>query len=137
MKRFRFSFTTGLVALGFLLTAVVAVDLAARGLHRHPQDRQWPMPEGDADRGRQAILAHGCGACHVVPGIRSAAGRVGPKLEDFRNQIYIGGVLANEPDNLIRWIQDPPRYSPETAMPNLGVSEHDARDIAAYLYFRD
>ncbi len=59
---------------------------------------------------------------------------MGPKLEDLRHQIYIGGVLANEPDNLIRWIQNPKRYSPDTAMPNLGVSEQDARDIAAYLY---
>jgi cytochrome c1 len=34
----------------------------------------------------------------------------------------------------VRWIQDPPAVDSATAMPNLGVSERDARDMAAYLY---
>jgi cytochrome c2 len=133
MRRF-LRFNTGLAALGVLMGAAVAVDLAVRGLHRHPAPRQWPMPEGDPQRGREAIAAHGCGACHHIPGVREARGRVGPKLEGLREQIYIGGVLPNEPESLIRWIQDPPLHSPRTAMPNLGVTEQEARDIAAYLY---
>jgi cytochrome c1 len=35
---------------------------------------------------------------------------------------------------LIRWIQDPPSIDPKTAMPNVRVTEADARDIAAFLY---
>jgi cytochrome c1 len=48
--------------------------------------------------------------------------------------MYIGGVLQNTPANLIRWIQDPPAVDAKTAMPNLHVTETDARDIATYLY---
>ena len=31
-------------------------------------------------------------------------------------------------------IQHPPQIEPKTAMPEMGVSEQDSRDIAAYLY---
>jgi cytochrome c1 len=34
----------------------------------------------------------------------------------------------------MRWIRDPPGVDAKTAMPRLGVTEPDARDIAAYLY---
>ena len=47
---------------------------------------------------------------------------------------YVGGVLTNTPDNMIRWLQNPKQVDPLTAMPDLGVTEQDARDIAGYLY---
>jgi cytochrome c2 len=34
---------------------------------------------------------------------------------------------------LERWIVDPPALVPATAMPSVGVAEHDARNMAAYL----
>ena len=94
----------------------------------------WTVEGGDQRRGRQAILKYGCHACHVISSIREATGRVGPKLEDIREQIYLGGVLPNNPENMIQWILNPQRFSPETAMPDLSVTEQDARDIAAFLY---
>ena len=42
--------------------------------------------------------------------------------------------IPTTPDNLIRWIRDPQGVEPGTVMPNMGVAEADARDIAAYLY---
>lgn len=98
------------------------------------QSPVWAVHGGDPRRGRQAILKYGCHACHVISSVREARGRVGPKLEDIGEQIYIGGVLTNHPENMIRWIMDPQGISPQTAMPNMGVTEQDARDIAAYLY---
>jgi len=50
------------------------------------------------------------------------------------SRAYVGGVLPNAPDNMIRWIRDPKSVDPLTAMPNVGVTESDARHIAAYLY---
>ena len=49
-------------------------------------------------------------------------------------QVYVGGVLPNLPDEMVAWLMDPPAVDPRTAMPNLGVTEPHARDIAAYLY---
>jgi cytochrome c len=89
---------------------------------------------GDAARGREAITTYGCGACHVVPGVRAARGMVGPPLTAFAGRAYIAGEAPNTASALIRWIMNPQSIEPGTAMPALGVSEARARDIAAYLY---
>jgi cytochrome c1 len=34
----------------------------------------------------------------------------------------------------LRWIQHPLQVRPDTPMPEMGVTEADSRDIAAYLY---
>jgi cytochrome c1 len=70
----------------------------------------------------------------VIPGIAGATGTVGPPLTDFADRGYIAGELPNNGDNLIRWIMDPQGVEPGTAMPDLDVSERQARDIAAYLF---
>jgi cytochrome c1 len=92
------------------------------------------VPGGDPGRGEVAIRSYGCGACHVIPGIRGARGMVGPPLTGFAQRIYIAGEVTNTPEHLVTWIQVPQSIEPGTAMPNLGVTEQQARDIAAYLY---
>jgi cytochrome c oxidase assembly factor CtaG/cytochrome c2 len=91
---------------------------------------------GDPHRGAEALRRFGCGACHVVPGIPGAEGRVGPPLAGVGGRSYIGGVLTNTPDHMVRWIVNPRAVDSLTAMPNEGVTEGEARDIAAYLYTR-
>jgi cytochrome c1 len=59
---------------------------------------------------------------------------VGPTLAGISGRSYIAGVLVNSPANLIRWIRHPQQVDSLTAMPEMGVSEADARDIASYLY---
>jgi cytochrome c len=88
---------------------------------------------GDASAGRAAVKRYGCGSCHQIPGVRGAQGLVGPPLEDFARRKYIAGNLPNEAENLVAWIMDPQAVEPGTAMPTLGVTEQDARHIAAYL----
>jgi cytochrome c2 len=92
------------------------------------------LTNADAGRGRIAIKKYGCGSCHTIPGITGAEGLVGPPLSQIASRVYIAGVLPNEPDNMIRWIENPPGIDSKTAMPNMGVTVRDARDIAAYLY---
>ena len=89
---------------------------------------------GDATSGKAAIDHYGCASCHTIPGIRGANGLVGPPLNQIASRVYIGGVLTNTPDNMLRWLRDPPAVDPKTAMPNVHLSESDARDVAAYLY---
>ncbi|MDB5688620.1 MAG: cytochrome c class [Sphingomonas bacterium] len=89
---------------------------------------------GHADAGKAAMLRYGCGACHQIPGISGAQGQVGPSLRAIGTRSEIAGVLANDPQNLIRWIRDPQEVVPGNGMPDQGISEGDARDIAAYLY---
>lgn len=88
---------------------------------------------GDPVNGQKLIQAYGCGSCHVVPGVNDADGLVGPPLTSFGRRSYIAGELPNNAENLQYWIQNPQAVEPGTAMPDLGVSAIDARDIAAYL----
>ncbi len=92
------------------------------------------MTNGDPQRGKTAISRYGCGTCHTIPGIRGADALVGPPLTQMASRSYIAGVLPNTPENMVRWIENPPQVDRLTAMPNLGVTDPDARDIAGYLY---
>lgn len=82
----------------------------------------------------QLIRQNGCGACHQIPGIEDANGFVGPPLNTIGRRIYIAGVARNTPEAMIGWLENPQAIVPGNAMPNMGLSEEDARDIAAYLY---
>ena len=107
---------------------------ALAGCGDDDRDYAAGLTGGDPNRGRAAIEYHGCASCHTIPGVRGADGVVGPPLTNIGSRMYIGGVLQNKPANLVRWIRDPTAVDPRSAMPDLGVDEGDARDIAAYLY---
>ena len=89
----------------------------------------------DLSGGEAKLIAQiGCGACHEIPGIRNASGRVGPPLDNIGSRTVIAGVLPNTPDKLVAWLKAPQSIVPGNAMPDMGLNDHDARDIAAYLY---
>jgi cytochrome c len=92
------------------------------------------MTGGDPDRGREKIRNYGCQSCHTIPGIVGANAVVGPPLDHWSKRVYIAGEVPNTVTNLTKWIQHPPQIEPKTAMPEMGVTEQDSRDIAAYLY---
>ncbi len=89
---------------------------------------------GDPKAGIDSIRHYGCNGCHTIPGIAGSQALVGPSLEHMANRVYIAGQLPNTPENLMRWIRKPHDIHPQTAMPDMNVSENDARNIAAYLY---
>ena len=89
---------------------------------------------GNARTGRDTIRKYGCYACHTIDGVPGARGLVGPPLDGIANREFIAGELPNTPENLMRWIQHPRQVEPHTVMPEMGVTEQDGRDIAAYLY---
>lgn len=88
---------------------------------------------GYAPLGRQIMIQRRCGDCHTIPGIPNANGVFGPPLVMFARRSYIAGNFPNSPDTLVRWIMSPPSMKPKTAMPDLGLSQQQARDVAAYL----
>jgi len=92
------------------------------------------VSDTQVEGGRQLIASYGCGSCHTIPGIPGADSIVGPPLSDYYQRRYIVGRIPNTWDNLIAWIQNPQHFEPDSAMPNLGVNEADASQIAAYLY---
>jgi len=92
------------------------------------------MTGGDPDLALQLMIRYGCAGCHTIPGVPGANGLVGPRLTDAGRRIYLGGVLTNTPDHLIRWISNPQAVAPGTAMPVTGITPDEAKHVAAYLY---
>jgi cytochrome c2 len=89
---------------------------------------------GDARHGARLISATGCGACHTIPGISGAHGLVGPPLTAMGRRTMVAGLLPNTPENLVHWLRAPQSVAPGNAMPDMGLDDRDAHDIAAYLY---
>lgn len=92
------------------------------------------VPGGDAGKAPALVTAYGCGSCHTIPGVDGADGRIGPDLSGLADRQNIAGRLENTPDSLVRWISEPQEVDPGNLMPDLGVTDAAARDIAAYLY---
>jgi mono/diheme cytochrome c family protein len=123
-----------LVAFTHILPQLSPAQYAARVIHAEAA----PTPAStagapDPQRGRLALGQYGCVTCHRIPGVVGANAPVGPPLDGIGSQAFIAGILPNTPANMERWLRDPQRFSPHNAMPGLGVSERDARDMAAYL----
>lgn len=117
-----------------LATHAAEIRAAAEGGPPDWTEAALQVADGDPVQGARLVAQYGCGACHAIPGIARARGSVGPDLRGFRDQAYIAGVLPNRPGDLANWLQSPPRYAPETAMPDMGISEAEAEHMAAYLY---
>ena len=113
---------------------VAAAALLAVGCTRSAEPAAvGKVAVGSPSMGRAAMVRYGCGSCHTIPGVEGAHALVGPPLVHFARRSYIAGELANTQDNLIRWVRDPKGVEPGTAMPDLGVTLDDARNISAYL----
>lgn len=126
----------GEIALSALIVAMLVVGVGAYVVRNEQQrtDVAIAMTAGNLTRAPSLFRRYGCGGCHAIPGIAGADGNVGGPLDGLRERVFIAGVVTNTPDNLIDWIVDPRRFSPRTAMPATGISEEEARDLAAYLY---
>jgi cytochrome c2 len=116
-----------------LLLATAALTLAGCAA----KERGLTMAGGEEGRGKALIERYGCIACHAIPGIAGPHGNVGPPLMHIGRRAYLAGILPHTPDAMLAWLRDPPAVDPATAMPRLGLSEQEARDIAAFLYAQD
>jgi cytochrome c len=120
--------------LGLVIALLLFLSACSGDVNGLPEPHYAPSDKVEA--GRRLIASYGCGSCHSIPGVAGANAMAGPPLAHFYERSYIAGKLPNTQENLVKWIQDPQQIDPGTAMPNLGVTEDEASDIAAYLYHR-
>jgi cytochrome c oxidase subunit 2 len=93
-----------------------------------------PPPElaGDAAAGKDVFTKNACVGCHTIRGL--SAGVLGPDLTHFGGRALFGaGLWPINPENVAAWVKDPPALKPGAKMPNLHLSDADARAVAAYL----
>jgi cytochrome c oxidase subunit II len=84
--------------------------------------------------GEKLFTAKGCVACHSLYAVNAPKGMVGPNLANVGARSHIAaGTLKNTDENLAHWIRDPQGIKKGVLMPNLGVSEADAKTLAAFL----
>jgi cytochrome c len=121
------------VRRALLIGAGLLAAAAAAGCGSGISSGSTGLPGADAGRAPALIAGYGCGSCHTISGVRGADGLVGPSLSGFGERRTIAGRLPNTPANLVRWILDPQRIKRGDAMPDVGLSVGQARDVAAYL----
>ena len=139
MRERRFPSSLAFLAVLVLLSIGAAI---AGGLTLYVQTRvknetqAETMTAGHVAHGHALIVGYGCGSCHVIPGVDGANGKVGPDLTGIAKRAAIAGSLSNDPDTMVRWLKHPQALRPGSGMPEMGISDPTARDIAAYLYAR-
>lgn len=129
--------SSGRAALMFIALVAASLSFVTANItrHNHTQaDVAKTMTGGDPKRAPEIFRRYGCSGCHTIPGIPGADGQVGTPLTGIAKRVFIAGALENRSDNLVAWIVSPRRFSPQTAMPATGISQQEAKDLAAYLY---
>ena len=116
-----------------ILLAPAMLPLAACGSVPHAEEVRL-LTGGDPYLGRDAIQKYGCDTCHTIPGVPTADATVGPPLTKVARRMYLAGHIENSPENMRRWIEHPRAHDAKSAMPEMGVTARDSRDIVAYLY---
>jgi cytochrome c len=136
-SRVRCAIIGGMRRLPFLALLLLAAACGGGTSDGPPAAADAPVvfvPGGDAARGVDALNAYACGGCHVIPGVPDATGPLGPSLAGIAVRRMLAGGIENTPENMMRWIQNPQDIDPGSGMPALGVTDEEARHMAAYLY---
>lgn len=90
-------------------------------------------------RGRELMQQRACTTCHHMSGTDLPGP---PRVEPAPRTLGLAPDLRfararMEPEVLRQWLLDPTRIKHDSAMPNLGLSADDARDLAAFLSFSE
>jgi cytochrome c len=120
-----------------VVTLLLALPVACEhrmDTERYSDDEIVRSTGGDPELGVRLIRCYGCPTCHEIPGVPGAHATVGPSLDRIAQRVYLAGRLENNLPNMVRWIRHPRGVDSLTVMPDMGVSEQDARDITAFLY---
>lgn len=87
--------------------------------------------------GKQLLSERACVGCHQISGAGLASP---PQNQPPQRTLGLAPDLRfarerSEPDAIARWLLDPSKVKHDAAMPKLGLSPDDARDLAAFLSF--
>jgi cytochrome c oxidase subunit 2 len=98
------------------------------------EQKDAAAPTSDlAKAGEQVFTTGACIGCHTIRGTVAQA-RVGPELTHVGSRTTIaGGTLDNTPENVAKWLSDPPAIKPGSRMPNLNLTVDQIQKLVAYL----
>lgn len=95
----------------------------------------------DVARGRALVDQRGCGFCHSMSGTPKLANTTPsnmPKAPALKDALLLAPDLAQtrkrfKRSHLVKWLMDPRSVKRDALMPKSGLSEAQARDVAAFL----
>jgi cytochrome c oxidase subunit 2 len=97
------------------------------------QQAQVAAKSGAAAQGEQVFMTGACIGCHTIDGTK-AVGKVGPNLTHFASRdTFAGGSMANNTENLRRWLQNPEREKPGNMMKIVPLAPDQIEALIAYL----
>ncbi|HTR99908.1 MAG TPA: cytochrome c, partial [Bacteroidota bacterium] len=121
MPNFRFTDEQAEAVTAYLLSVASRDSFAFAG----------KFPGGNAAKGKEVVESVGCLACHTIGDqthVREARGTsydIAPELTRVGSKV--------RPDWIYDWVRNPRHYNPTTKMPNLRLTDAEARDVTAYL----
>jgi cytochrome c oxidase subunit 2 len=94
---------------------------------------QPAVDDAAAAEGREAFLSESCVNCHRIRGT-IAAGNYAPDLTHLMSRETIAsGMIANDPENLHRWVRDPQAIKAGCLMPAFGLADEKQALIVEFL----
>jgi mono/diheme cytochrome c family protein len=86
---------------------------------------------GSASEGKKLFETVGCQDCHVAGGFTKVREARGTSYDIAPELSRVGS--KDNPDWIYDWIRNPRHFNPQTRMPNLRLSDQEAKNIVAYL----
>jgi cytochrome c2 len=120
--------------LVLLVVVISALTFQKHSTQRYARREAVRLTGGNPERGHRLVGYYGCNACHTITDVAGPRGKAGPPLDGIAERGFLAGELPNTSENMQRWIREPHSVEPKTAMPDMGVTEQDAKDITAFLY---
>ena len=109
--------------------AITAFLMSVGG--RTPRRTGGMSAGGNASRGRNLVETVGCKGCHVVGDDERMRKERGFSF-DIAPELSMAGSKL-DPEWIYAWLKNLRAYRPPTQMPNLRLSDQEARDIVAYI----
>ena len=89
-------------------------------------------PSDEAATGKAIFARSACVGCHTIRGV--SAGVLGPDLTHFGSRTMLAaGMWPNTAPNVAAWVKNPQGLKPGAKMPNVPLTDEQAKDLAAYL----
>ena len=76
----------------FAVAVTSGCSLLSGCIGNEPMGGYQPAMSGNPVHGKALIQSYGCGSCHVIPGIRTARGMVGPPLFYYSRRTIIAAT---------------------------------------------
>jgi cytochrome c oxidase subunit II len=113
---------------------VIAQTQADFDRWQREQQKIPPLPtSGLAAQGLEFFKTKTCDTCHTLQGVKKGPA-IGPDLTHLFMRKTLGtGILQNTPENLARWLKDPPAVKPGIHMPDFDLTDSEVNALVAYL----